>query len=278
MASARRTKRGLTWLVRAFHWTLRILLLFVAADLIYLASLWPNWQRLGHGPVPETRFIRHYLSVRATNHWPRLRWDPVPLWEIPAYLQRAVIVAEDSRFYYEDDGLDFAAIRDAFEYNLQKGRIVYGASTISQQTAKNLFLTPSRTLLRKGNEVLLTWGLVHHLAKHRILEIYLNTAEFGRGIYGVEAASQAYWGIPVSQLSLAQAAELAASLPSPVRNNPARRGAFFLHHSRKIFSELVRLYRGPQEIQAPGMKAEHLTKPATPVPAEDLPARTSRTI
>ena len=250
-----RARRRSGWLARVFRWTLRILLLLVVADLAYLASLWPNWQRFEHGAIPQTSFIRHYLSVRAANHWPRLRWDPVPLWEIPGYVQRAVIVAEDSRFYQEKDGFDLTAIRDAFLYNIEKGRIVYGASTISQQTAKNLFLTPSRTLLRKGNETLLTWGLTHHLTKRRILEIYLNTAQFGRGIYGVEAASEAYWGIPVSRLSLVQAVDLAATLPSPVRNNPAHRGPFFVHHSRKILSQMVRLYAVSAGAPVPAEKA-----------------------
>lgn len=277
MARAKRSGRQPAGLWRAVRWVLRVIVLFVVADLVYLASLWPNWQQLEHGAIPETRFMRHYLSVRSANHWPRMRWNPVPLWEIPGYLQRAVIVAEDSRFY-EDDGFDFTAMRDAFEYNLRKGRIVYGASTISQQTAKNLFLTPSRTFLRKGNEALLTWGLVHHLGKRRILEIYLNTAEFGRGIYGVAAASQAYWGIPVSRISLVQAAQLAASLPSPVRNNPAHRGAFFLHHFRKIYNQLVRLYGGPSEGPNPGMKAQNLTGPANSAPAGVTAVRSSHKI
>ena len=224
------------------RWTLRVVLLLAVADMAYVASIWPNWKRLERGPVPETRFIRHYQFTRAAKHWPALRWDPVPLEQIPGYAQRAVIVAEDSRFYQERDGFDPTAIRDAFLYDVERRRIVYGASTISQQTAKNLFLTPSRSFLRKLNETLLTWGLTHHLSKRRILEIYLNTAQFGRGIYGIEAASEAYWGIPASDLSLVQAVDLAATLPSPVRNNPAHRGPFFMRHSRKILGEMVRLY------------------------------------
>ncbi len=249
------------------RWALRLFLLFVVGDLVYLASVWPDWQRIAHGPVPETRFIRHYVSVRAAHHWPRLRWKPVPLWEIPKTVQRAVIVAEDSRFWQEKDGFDFPAIRDAFLYNLRKGHIVYGASTITQQTAKNLFLTPSRNFLRKGNEALLTWILVHHLSKSRILEIYLDTAQFGRGIYGVEAASRAYWGLSVTQLSLAQAAALAASLPSPVDNNPAHQGRFFVHHYRKIFGQLTLLYQARQPVAASAPSGQTAVVPAGPVAA-----------
>ncbi len=226
----------------------------------------------------------HYQAVRAANHWPRLRWDPVPLSQIPKYMRRAVIVAEDSRFY-ENDGFDLIAIKDAFDYNIEKGRIVFGASTISQQTAKNLFLTPSRNPVRKWHEALLTWGMEHHLTKNRILEIYLNTAEFGRGIYGVDAASRAYWGIPVSQLSVVQAAELAASLPSPVKNNPAHRGVFFVHHMHKILSLLARQYEVPSGTRNTGLNTDHpatLVPPAnnttTPAPIEDESIGPLRTI
>jgi len=270
---------------RVLRWGSRILLLVLIMDLIYVASIWPNWQQLAHGAIPKSRFMDHYLAVRAMNRWPGLRWDPVPMSQIPRYMQRAVIVAEDSRFY-QHDGFDLIAIKDAFDYNLEKGRIVFGASTISQQTVKNLFLTPSRDPVRKWHEALLTWGLEHYLTKRRILEIYLNTAEFGRGIYGVDAASRAYWGIPVSQLSVVQAAELAASLPSPVKNNPAHRGVFFVHHTQKILNLLARQFEIPAETQDSGLNAEHpsaAVPPAenngtTPAPVQDQPIGPLRTI
>ena len=152
---------------------------------------------------------------------------------IPQAMIRAVIAAEDSRFY-EHDGVDLEALKDAMEYNLSEKRMVYGASTISQQTVKNIFLTPSRNPLRKWHELWLTIGMERNLSKKRILEHYLNVAEFGRGIYGVDAAARYYWGIPVNRLNSRQAIELAATLPSPVKNNPRTATKSFRKRVKKI--------------------------------------------
>jgi monofunctional biosynthetic peptidoglycan transglycosylase len=152
---------------------------------------------------------------------------------IPKSMVRAVIVAEDSRFY-EHEGVDFEALKDAMEFNLSEQRMVYGASTISQQTVKNVFLSSSRNPLRKWHELLLTLGMERNLSKRRILEHYLNLAEFGRGIYGVDAAARYYWGIPAARLSSRQAMELAATLPSPVKNNPRTRTKSFRNRVKRI--------------------------------------------
>ncbi len=170
---------------------------------------------------------------------PSLRWRPVSLTEIPRHVRRAVIVAEDSRFY-QHGGFDLIAFRDAMDYNVAQGRFALGASTISQQTVKNLYLSSSRNPLRKWHELILTWGMERNLSKDRILEIYLNVAEFGPGIYGVEAASQVYWGKSVLRLTLSEAAELAASLPSPKTNNPATRTQRFRKRVHKIIGFLAR--------------------------------------
>ena len=120
------------------------------------------------------------------------------------------------------------------KYNLARGRMVYGGSTISQQTAKNLFLSPSRNPLRKWHELILTLTMEGHLSKRRIMEYYLNVAQFGRGIFGVDAAARHYWGIPASRLSRRQAIELAASLPSPSATNPSARSKTYLSRVNKI--------------------------------------------
>jgi monofunctional biosynthetic peptidoglycan transglycosylase len=209
-------------------------------DAFYLAYIWPDWSRLAHGPLPKSRFMVDYEQARRDHpDWPALRWRPVPFSRIPKPVIRAVIIAEDARFY-EHSGFDLVAIKDAFDYNLDKGKVVYGASTISQQTAKNLFLRPSRDPLRKWHEAVLTFFMERHLSKQRILELYLNVAEFGRGVYGVDAAARTYWGKPVARVTPAQAAELAATLPSPVRSNPRTRTRFFLHHANKIRARLYR--------------------------------------
>ncbi len=144
-----------------------------------------------------------------------------------------MVVAEDSRFY-EHEGFDVAALQDAWEYNLERHKMVIGGSTLSQQLAKNLFLTPSRNPLRKWHEVWMTAIMEQQLNKRRILELYLNVAEFGPGIYGIEAASRKYWGISARQLSTQQAIELAATLPGPKKHNPATRTRFFNNKVKKI--------------------------------------------
>ena len=146
---------------------------------------------------------------------------------------RALIVAEDSRFYTHA-GVDLEAFQAAMEENISKKQFIYGGSTISQQTVKNMFLSASRNPLRKWHELVITLGMERNLSKKRILEIYLNVAEFGRGVYGVEAASLHYWGVPSSELSARQAIELAATLPSPIKHNPATRTRAFENRVRRI--------------------------------------------
>jgi monofunctional biosynthetic peptidoglycan transglycosylase len=222
------------------RWTLRIVLLLLIVDFFYLAVTWPDWKKLAAGPVPKSAFMFDYERGR-TEHkdWPALRWQPVPFAAIPKTLARAVILAEDSRFY-EHSGFDLIAFKEAMQYNLGKGRFALGASTISQQTVKNLFLTRSRDPLRKWHELVLTWGMERQLRKARILEIYLNVAEFGQGVYGVEAAARHYFGVSAASLTPRQAVELIATLPSPVKNNPATRTPFFERRAERILSLLHR--------------------------------------
>ena len=240
-------------------WTLRLLIILLVVDAFYLAITWPDWNKLATGPVPKSRFIVEYEARQADDkNLPRLRWQPVSLSVMPKHLPRAVILAEDGRFYGHS-GFDLQAFREAMDYNFEKGRLARGASTISQQTVKNLFLSGSRNPLRKWHELVLTWGMEQRLKKQRILELYLNVAEFGRGIYGVQAAAQVYYGVDVERLTPRQAAELAATLPSPVKSNPATRTRFFERHSAKILSLLQRY---------PGDAADSMAMPGGgPAPA-----------
>ena len=236
--SRRRTKQtpakkpGL--LRRLLSRSLQLLLLIVLLDAAYLWWLTPDWEALATGPTPKSAFIKDYEAQRNNDaKLPTLRWQPVPLSAIAKPMRRAVIVAEDSRFY-EHEGFDVAALQDAWEYNLERRTLAIGGSTLSQQLAKNLFLTPSRNPLRKWHEIWLTLIMERQLSKRRILELYLNVAEFGPGIYGVEAASRKYWGISARQLSSQQAIELAATLPGPKKHNPATRTKFFKNKVKKI--------------------------------------------
>lgn len=171
----------------------------------------------------------------------RRRYDPVPLARIAPALRRAVLVGEDHRFY-EHGGVDFQEIREALGYRREDfswsraadrrelwralGRAwarrdrLRGASTLTQQLAKNLYLSPSRNPLRKIKEAVTAYRLEAALGKERILELYLNVVELGPGIWGAEAASETYFSRPTSRLTEEQAALLAATLPSPLRGNP----------------------------------------------------------
>ena len=234
MKNRRNRRKARALPLRLLKWTLRLLLLALLLDAAYLYTIWPDWDSYRAGPIKASRFIETYRQqARQQSGWPRLRWNPVAIGTMPRDLLRAVIAAEDARFY-EHGGVDLEALREAMEYNFSRQRFAYGGSTISQQTVKNLFLTPSRNPLRKWHELILTLAMESSLPKRRILEYYLNVAEFGRGIYGVDAAARYYWDVPVTYVTRAEAIELAATLPSPVHNNPRKRTRAFEQRVRKI--------------------------------------------
>lgn len=187
-------------------------------------------------------------------------YRPVPLEQFPSVLQRMVIIGEDSRFHTHH-GLDFEEIRDALGLDQQAGfgttvRTIWrrrdrlrGASTITQQLAKNLYLSPSRNPLRKVKEALTALRLEWMLSKDRILELYLNLVELGPGLWGVPAASTQYFGVMPAQLSESQAAALAATLPFPLSSNPAYRSGRMLHRRDLILARYhgVDVYIPPEE-------------------------------
>jgi monofunctional biosynthetic peptidoglycan transglycosylase len=216
------------------------MLILLAADLFYLSLQWPDWDDIGRGRVPKSAFIQQYEARLASGEpLPALHWQPIGRQHIPRHLKRAVIVAEDARFY-QHNGFDLEAFQSAMSHNLEIQQFKYGASTISQQTIKNLYLSASRTPLRKWHELLMTIAMEFNLSKERILELYLNIAEFGQGIYGVEAAAQHYWGLPVASIQPWQAAQLAACLPSPVKHNPDTATKHFFRRARKIYAYMQR--------------------------------------
>ena len=215
-------------------WGIRLSIVVFLIDAGYLMGIWPEWKWYADGPIQQSQFIKKYQRESwQDKSKPRLRWQPIGWNEIPNNLVRAVLTAEDSRFF-QHAGIDTEAFKKAMEYNWQKKRFVYGASTISQQTAKNLFLSPSRNPFRKWHELVLTFAMEQNLKKSRILTLYLNVAEFGVGVYGIEAAAKKYWGVKAKDLSKQQAIELAATLPAPKRHNPRTRSAFFLKQTAKI--------------------------------------------
>ncbi len=220
--------------IRIIRWSLRILVIVFVMDTGYLIGIWPDWALYTNGPIQQSNFIRQYIfDSYQHSDWPELIWKQKPLKQISKHMIRAIIVAEDSRFY-SHSGIDLEALKAAMEYNLSEKRFIYGGSTISQQTVKNIFLSPSRNPLRKWHELVLTISMERNLSKKRILELYLNVAEFGRGIYGVEAAARFYWGISASKLSVKQAIQLAATLPSPATHNPGSRTSVFNNRVARI--------------------------------------------
>jgi monofunctional biosynthetic peptidoglycan transglycosylase len=150
---------------------------------------------------------------------PRSQWAPYE--RISGNLKRAVVAAEDARFL-DHEGFDWEAIQKAMAKNERRGRVVAGASTISQQLAKNLLLSGERSYVRKAQEAVITWMIERTMSKRRILELYLNVAEWGEGIFGAEAAARHHFGVSAASLSPAQAAWLAAILPSPRRYRSGR--------------------------------------------------------
>jgi monofunctional biosynthetic peptidoglycan transglycosylase len=183
-------------------------------------------------PVPTTAFMLQDDEPELRHEW--VSWD-----EISGHVAVAVIAAEDQKFPLHD-GFDFDAIDRALD-DASRGRRQRGASTISQQVAKNLFLWPGHNWVRKGLEVWFTIWVEALWPKRRILEIYLNSAEFGRGVWGVEAASRSYFGKPAARLTRSEAALLAAVLPSPKRMRVANPSAYVRRRQDWILIQMNRL-------------------------------------
>lgn len=160
-------------------------------------------------------------EAAARGQTPRWRQRWVSYEQISPNLRRAVLAAEDSAFW-QHDGVDLEQLKESIEINIERGRLVRGASTITQQLAKNLYLSPSRYPLRKLRELFIARDLEVELSKRRILEIYLNVVEWGDGIFGAEAAAQAYFNKPASALDAEEAALMAGALINPRVHNPAK--------------------------------------------------------
>jgi monofunctional biosynthetic peptidoglycan transglycosylase len=192
-----------------------VLMAVVALTLLWLAWIGSHiiWYR--SYPPGETSFMAQRMDeLRARNPKAQLKYQWVPYARISAHLKRALIVSEDAKFA-EHGGFDWDGIEKALEKNRKKGRVVSGGSTITQQLAKNLFLSPAKSYWRKAEEAVVTVLLETMLPKQRILELYLNVIEWGNGVFGAEAAAQRYFGVTAAQLSAEQSARLAAMTPSP---------------------------------------------------------------
>jgi monofunctional biosynthetic peptidoglycan transglycosylase len=211
-----------------------------AAWLGWKAATWPDVAALATANPETTAFIERWRArQRRAGESDAVAWTWVRYERISPHLKRAVLVAEDIGFF-DHRGFAEAEIREALATAWRERELPRGASTLTQQVAKNLWLSPSRNPLRKLEEALLTRQLERHLAKRRILEIYLNVAEFGPGVYGAEAAARRYFGVSAAGLSERQAAELAAALPRPRTWHPGAGGRGYQRQVDRIRGRMDR--------------------------------------
>jgi monofunctional biosynthetic peptidoglycan transglycosylase len=259
----------------------------VACVVLWLLAVWPppSWWRT-HMPARTAFQTMRARQYRSASEAPPLRYQPVPLDSISDWLGKAAVAGEDEAFY-QHHGIDWHALREALGYRrsafawanprdraeLQRalGRAsdrrdkLRGASTITQQLAKNLYLSPSRNPLRKLKEAVTAYRLEWALDKPRILELYLNVVELGPNLWGVEAASEQYFGRPAARLSMDQAALLVATLPHPLTSNPTFRPGRTVWRQQLILRRL----RGEQVVVPP---EEAETAPPLLAPADSARA------
>ena len=218
MPGAFQTTRRSRWSVFSLLWKTAASIVIVSVAIVLLL----RWV-----PPPTSAFmLKHRLSGAVVDY----RWTPMD--RISPHAALAVIASEDQNFF-DHWGLDLKAIADAIQDNRTRSR-PRGASTISQQVVKNLFLWSGRSYLRKGIEVYFTLFMELLWPKARILEVYLNIAEMGEGVFGAEAAAQRYFGVGADRLSVRQAALIAAALPNPKERNPGRPSGYLSERAAQI--------------------------------------------
>jgi monofunctional glycosyltransferase len=229
----------MTFVRKIFFVILVIVVAFLIVDIgKYL--IYPNVSSLKRKNPGKTAFMEYRedtwlkkgIKRRVINEW-------VPLSQISPYVLKAVIIAEDDQFWTHD-GFDYNAIQKALETDIKKMKFKTGGSTISQQLAKNLYLSPNKDPIRKIKEAILTWRLEHNLSKSRILELYLNVAEWGDGIFGIELAAQTNYGRHASELNARQAATLVTLLPNPRRYKANGNSKYVESQADRIYQIMVR--------------------------------------
>ncbi|MGB9715639.1 MAG: monofunctional biosynthetic peptidoglycan transglycosylase [Thermodesulfovibrionales bacterium] len=214
-------------------------LIFAGAIILYIIMV-PDVTRLKKENPKKTAMMEY-----RENEWKkkgrkyRIKQIWIPLNRISPYLIKAVLIGEDDKFW-RHEGFDYEALKKAIEKDIKAKKFKFGGSTISQQLAKNLYLSPSKNPIRKLREAIITWRLEKVLSKKRILELYLNIAEWGDGIFGIESAARHYYGKSASELNPVESARLAAILPNPIRFNPLGESRFVTKRADLIYSIMVR--------------------------------------
>lgn len=221
----------------------RILLVIVVAIVVFVGYEWitfPDVAALATKSPTTTAFMeRRKSELRAAGKSDAIDYRWVPYAQISPYLRRGVLVAEDDTFY-EHGGVDVDALQEAIRKDWARKKMTHGGSTITQQLAKNLYLSPSRNPFRKVKEYFIARSLESHLSKKRILELYLNVVEMGEHVYGAEAAAQSYFHTSAASLSAQQAALLAGCLPNPRLMSPASPNKRLRFRQRMVLSRMKR--------------------------------------
>jgi len=221
----------------------------VALALLVALLLLGAWILLGLPARSEVRDLARNLpeetsvmrqrdaEAREAGRKPRRLQKTVPIRAISKNLIHAVLSAEDPNFFGHE-GIDWDALKESIETNLEKGRYARGGSTITQQLAKNLYFTTYKSLIRKAREAIVATWMERDLSKKRIIEIYLNVIEWGDGVYGCEAAARRYYGVSCAALDVDQAAGLAAMIPSPRRINPRTNPSLHARATRRVLRQM----------------------------------------
>lgn len=213
-----------------------LFLIYLSIEIIFLP--YDEIRKLKTTNPVETAFMQEHAELaKEKNQRFRKRQRWISLSAIPRDAINAIVVAEDGTFW-KHNGFDWFEFQESIERNLEEGRAVRGASTITQQVVKNLFLSSSKNPIRKLKEWILTWYMEKHLKKYRILEIYLNIIEWGHGIYGIEAASNYYFDKSASDLTREECVRLAAIIPSPRRHRADVDSKYVLRRSKLILNRM----------------------------------------
>lgn len=255
-------KRRLAPFLKALFFILLLALLGSVA----LYGFYPDVSKLKTQNPRKTSFMEHREKEwRTKGKKVGIQKQWVPLSRISPFLIKAVIIAEDDKFW-RHDGFDIEAMQKAIEKDMKQGKWKVGGSTISQQLAKNLYLTPSKNPVRKLKEAILTWRIERNISKKRILELYLNVAEWGEGIFGAEAASRRHFGKAAISLEPLEAARLAAVLPNPRRYSANGDSRYVERRAQLIYNIMVR--RGIVIPEYENMMTLPDARPASDAPRE----------
>jgi monofunctional biosynthetic peptidoglycan transglycosylase len=249
---------------------LLVALLLAFAGFAAFQFVYPNVSTLKKTNPGKTAMME-YRMAEWKRQGKRYRIDQkwVPLRAVSPYLIKAVLIGEDDKFW-QHEGFDYEAMQKAIEKDIKAKKFKLGGSTISQQLAKNLYLSPSKNPVRKLREAVITWRLERALSKKRILEIYLNVVEWGdKGVFGIEAAARHYYGKPASALTAEESARLASVLPNPRKYSPLGDSRYVVSRSNLIYGIMVRrgiVVPDYEEVQGGNNGAETEQIPGAPPP------------